>query len=138
VTDDEFLAGVEAAARGAPPDGFRFGHREHLRLTWVHHERFGREAGGEATVTTLRRLDGAHGGGRYHETITRFWLGLVWHAGRRFTGRSFESLLVEHPPLLDRTALSRHYSPGLLASAEARRREVPPDLEPFPWDPHAV
>ncbi|MGZ4382646.1 MAG: hypothetical protein ACXVZ3_14630 [Gaiellaceae bacterium] len=30
--------------------------------------------------------------------------------------------------------LSRHYSPELLASAEARRSLVAPDLEPVPWE----
>ena len=43
-------------------------------------------------------------------------------------------MLAEHPQLLDGTMLSRHYSPQLLASAEARRRSVAPDLEPVPWE----
>ena len=134
MTDDEFLAGVESAARGAPPRGFHFGHSEHLRLAWLQHERLGPEEGGEATATTLKRIDAVHGGGKYHETITRFWLGLVRHAGRRFAGRSFETVLAEHPQLLDGAMLSRHYSPQLLASDEARRRSVAPDLEPVPWE----
>ena len=134
MTDDEFLAGVESAARGAPPHGFHFGHPEHLRLAWLQHERLGRDEGGEATAATLARIDAAHGGGKYHETITRFWLGLVWHASRRFEGRSFETVLAEHPQLLDGAMLTRHYSPQLLASDEARRRCVAPDLEPVPWE----
>lgn len=138
MTDDEFLARVESAAAGAPPPGFRFGHPEHLRLAWLQHDRMGPEVGGEATAATLRQLDAVHGGGKYHETVTRFWLGLVWHARRRFGGGSFESVLAEHPQLLDAATLSHHYSPQLLASAEARRRAVAPDLEPVPWDVHAV
>ena len=138
MTDDEFLAGVESAARGAPPHGFHFGHPEHLRLAWLHHDRLGPEAGGERVAATLRRIDAAHGGGKYHETITRFWLGLVWHTRQRFSGSSFEALLVEHPQLLDGTLLSRHYSPQLLATDGARRSCLPPDLEPVPWDVHAV
>jgi hypothetical protein len=134
VTDDEFLARVESAAGGAPPHGFHFGHPDHLRLAWLQHDRLGREAGGEATAATLRRLDALHGGGKYHETITRFWLELIWHAGRRFDGRSFETVLAEHPQLLDGSTLSRHYSPQLLASADARRSVVAPDLEPVPWE----
>ena len=134
MTDEEFLAGVESAAGGTPPHGFQFGHREHLRLTWLQHDRLGPEAGGEATAATLKRLDAAHGGGKYHETITRFWLELVWHARGRFTGWSFDTVLAEHPQLLDRATLSRHYSPQLLASDEARRRLVAPDLEPVPWE----
>ncbi len=137
MTDDEFLAGVESAAGGAPPHGFHFGHPEHLRLAWLQHERLGPEAGGEATAATLKRIDAVHGGGKYHETITRFWLGLVWHASRRFAG-SFEAVLAEHPQLLDGATLSRHYSRELLASEDARRRSVAPDLEPVPWDAYAV
>jgi hypothetical protein len=138
VTDDEFLARVESAAAGAPPEGFRFGHSDHLRLAWLHHDRLGPAAGGDATAATLRRLDAADGGGKYHETITRFWLGLVRHARRRFAGRSFEAVLAAHPQLLDGAMLTRHYSPQLLASAEARRAAVPPDLEPVPWDVRVV
>lgn len=138
MTDDEFLARVESAAGGAPPPGFHFGHPEHLRLAWLQHDRFGPEAGGEATAATLKRIDAAHGGGKYHETITRFWLALVRHARGRFSGTSFEAALAEHPQLLDGSALARHYSPQLLATAEARRRVVAPDLEPVPWDVRAV
>ena len=134
MTDDEFLARVESAAGGAPPHGFHFGHPDHLRLAWLQHGRLGREAGGEATAATLKRLDALHGGGKYHETITRFWLELVWHAGRRLAGRSFETVLAEHPQLLDGGTLSRHYSPQLLASADARRSFVAADLEPVPWE----
>ena len=134
MTDDEFLAAVEQAARGVPTHGFHFGHPEHLRLAWLQHERLGPEGGGEVTAATLRRIDAAHGGGRYHETITRFWLGLVWHARQRFPGTSFEGVLAGHPQLLDGTMVRRHYSRPLLASGEARSRSVPPDLEPLPWE----
>ena len=138
MTDDEFLARVESAARGAPPHGFHFGHPEHVRLAWLQHERLGPEAGDQATAATLRRLDAVHGGGKYHETVTRFWLGLVWHARQCFSEASLETVLAAHPQLLDGATLSRHYSPQLLASPEARRRPVAPDLAPLPWDVHAV
>lgn len=134
MTDDEFLGAVELAARGTPPDSFRFGHREHLRLAWLQLDRLGPERGGEATAGTLRRLDAVHGGGHYHETITRFWLGLVSHARERFAGRSFVTALADHPQLLDGTLPSRHYSRPLLESGEARRGSVPPDLAPLPWE----
>jgi hypothetical protein len=134
VTDEEFLAAVERAAGGVPTAGFHFGYPEHLRLAWLQDDRLGPERGGEATAATLRRIDAAHGGGKYHETITRFWLGLVGHARQRFPGRSFEAALADHPQLTDGTLLYRHYSRPLLASGEARRRSVPPDLEPVPWE----
>ena len=134
MSDAEFLAAVELAARGTPPDGFRFGHRDHLRLAWLQLDRLGPERGAEATVSTLRRLDAAHGGGHYHETITRFWLGLVGHARERFAGASFASALADHPQLLDGTLPSSHYSRPLLESSEARHDAVPPDLAPLPWE----
>ena len=138
MTDDEFLARVESAAGGTPPPGFHFGHPEHLRLAWLQHDRLGPETGGEATAATLRRIDAVHGGGKYHETVTRFWLGLVWHARQRFPGTSFESVLAGHPQLLDGTILARHFSPQLIASDEARLRSVSPDLEPVPWEAGSV
>ena len=121
MTDDEFLARVESAAGGAPPHGFQFGHPEHLRLAWLQHDRLGPEAGGEATAATLKRIDAAHGGGKYHETITRFWLGLVRHARGRFAGTRFEASLAEHPQLLEKVGAL----PPLLAAAPRDRRGAP-------------
>lgn len=133
MTDDAFVGAVEEAAEGRPRPGFRFGHREHLRLAWLNLERLGPEFGSERTVEQLRRLDAVHGGGHYHETITRFHLGLVAHAQARFSGRSFDEVAAEHPRLLDGGLLRRHYSRGLVAAPASRLEHIPPDLEPVPW-----
>jgi hypothetical protein len=129
VTDDEFLVAVERTAEGLPPSGFHFGHPEHMRLAWLQHER-----GDDVTAATLRRIDAAHGGAHYHETITRFWLGLVRHARVLVPCQSFDAVLAGHPQLLEGTTLLRHYSRTLLASDRARSYFVPPDLAPLPWE----
>ena len=134
MTDDEFLVAVERAARGAAAPGFRFGHRDHLRLAWVQLERLGPEHGADATAATLRRIDAAHGGGHYHETITRFWLGLLQYARERSTDGGLDELLARHPHLLDGALPRRHYSEPLLASDAARGGRVAPDLAPLPWE----
>ena len=134
LSDDTFLALVESAARGDRPKPFAFGHREHLRLAWLNLERLGSDSGPARTAETLARIDSAHGGGHYHETITRFFIGLVTHARRRYPHRTFEGTIAAHPQLLDGSLVFRHYSHELLATAAARVTTVRPDLAPVPWD----
>ena len=139
MTDDEFLAARRERGRGAHRrTGSSSGTPSTCGSPGCSTSAWAGDAGGEATAATLRRIDAAHGGGKYHETITRFWLGLVWHASLRFAGRSFETVLAEHPQLLDGR---RSPATTRRSSSHPPRRaggSVAPDLEPVPWDVHAV
>jgi hypothetical protein len=125
VRDDEFVAAVERCE--VPNEGFH--HRDHLRLAWIYAHRYGREEAGARIAGTIRRFAAHHGkSDRYHETMTQAWLLLVAAAG----GASFEEALQSRPELLDKDYLRTYYTPGLLASEEAKVRFVMPDIAQLP------
>jgi hypothetical protein len=110
----------------------RFGHREHIHLTWLAVRRYGVAAAIDVVSDGIQRT--ARYAGRpqkYHATMSRAWVVLVGHhsADRRET---FDEFLSGCPDLLDKRLLGRHYRSVVLASAEARSGWVEPDLLPLP------
>ncbi|MEP7010858.1 MAG: hypothetical protein ABJC13_11090 [Acidobacteriota bacterium] len=129
LNDDALLEAFETTSISAKD----FHHREHIRVVWKLIQLVGQEPARERFVAALVRLARAHGADQlYHETLTRAWVELIAEAaGRSPAFRSSEEFLVEHPGLLDRSILDRHYSPELLATAEARKSWLPPDRLPI-------
>ncbi|GAA0268557.1 hypothetical protein [Cryptosporangium japonicum] len=96
----------------------RFGHREHVHLTWLAVRAHGVPAATDLIGDGIRRV----GGRKYHATVTRAWVELV--------GSDFDTFIAGHPALLDRNLLLRHYSPEALAAG--RDHWVAPDKAPLP------
>ncbi|MBS2532899.1 hypothetical protein KGQ20_08940 [Catenulispora sp. NF23] len=132
---DEVMAGSE-----------RFGHRQHVHLTWLAVRRFG-TAEAIAVVSDGIQETARYAGApqKYHATVSRAWVEVVgYHAAEHRVdeidqiedfenSENFENFAASNPALLDKRLLSRFYSSALLASAEARADWVEPDREPFPW-----
>lgn len=117
--------------------GDRFGHRQHVRLTWLAVRRHGV---GEAIaivsdgIQQTARYAGAPQ--KYHATVSRAWVEAVGFHAAEHPGEEygdFDAFAKMNPALLDKRLLSRFYSSALLASPEARNGWVEPDREPFPW-----
>ena len=113
----------------------RFGHRQHVHLTWLA----GRHVGVPAAVGLVsdgiqRTARYAGAPQKYHATVSRAWVELVGHHAAEHGGDDFTAFAGHHPALLDKRLLARFYRPATLASAEARTGWVEPDLAPFPWD----
>ena len=92
----------------------------------------GFERGSTKIRAGLRHLTEGHGApGKYHETISLFWVHLVEHA-MTLTPEidDFEAFIAVHDHLLDGSLLTRHYSPTLLK--ESREAWQAPDLAPLP------
>ena len=111
----------------------RFGHREHLELTWSFLQSRGPEQAYRAVAAAIRHLAKTHDAAdKYHETITRFWVHLIaFHSAQSGT-ESFDQFIDDHPQLLDGALLNRHYSRELLSSSQARSRWIEPDLQRLP------
>jgi hypothetical protein len=112
----------------------RFGHRQHVEVTWLAVRRHGREAAIDIVSDGIRRT--ATYAGRpqkYHATVSRAWVELVAHHVDELPGAGFDEYLAHNPALLDKRLLTRFYSSRTLASAPARTRWVEPDVAPFPW-----
>ncbi len=124
--DLEILEAI-IASRGA------FGHREHLELAWTYLKRYEGDELHRAVASAIRHVAAKHGApGKYHETITRFWVHVVALHRAASGAASFDQFMAENPALLDSRLLGRHYSRELIGSSGARNRWAPPDLCELP------
>ncbi|MEW1635709.1 hypothetical protein AB0469_16700 [Streptomyces sp. NPDC093801] len=113
----------------------RFGHREHVHLTWLAVRAHGPAAAvdlvGEGILATATR---AGVPGKFHATLTRAWVELVAHRhGGGEPAGDFDEFAARNPELLDKDLPGRFYSAAALASPEAKAAWTEPDLAPFPW-----
>lgn len=112
----------------------RFGHREHVHLTWLAVRSVGVPAAvalvGDGIQRTARYAGAPQ---KYHATMSRAWVELVGHHAADHGEDDFTAFADHHPALLDKRLLARHYHPATLASAPARTGWVEPDRAPFPW-----
>jgi hypothetical protein len=145
--------------------GGRFGHRQHVQLTWLAVRRYGMPAAIRLVSDGIRRTARYAGAPqKYHETISRAWVELVAHhaighpAPARDAGHparsaghparsaghpagqeaDFATFAAANPLLLDKRLLTRFYRPATLAAPAARTGWVEPDRAPFPWAPWAI
>ncbi|MFD8637232.1 hypothetical protein [Streptomyces sp. NPDC059533] len=124
---DALLAGVIATAG-------RFGHREHVHLTWLAVRRFGMPGALDLLDEGIRRTATRAGAPeKYHRTLTRAWTELIAHHAAGTGEDDFDAFADRHPDLLDKHLPERFYSPAALAAPEARAGWLEPDLAPFPW-----
>jgi hypothetical protein len=130
LTDDDFVAAFLSGR--LPPTAFH--HRDHLRLAWCLIRRSGLQA---ATVTIsdgIRRFADHHGqSGKYHETLTQFWVRIVSHLiDTRPDVTAFPRFLEAYPHLLDTSLPYRHWTRETMQSQAARAQWVEPDLLALP------
>ena len=112
----------------------RFGHREHVHLTWLAVRRFGIPAAiGLVSEGIQRTARYAGAPQKYHATVSRAWVEIVGHHAAGAREDDFAAFASRYPSLLSKRVLTRHYRPATLASREARTGWVEPDLAPFPW-----
>ena len=109
-----------------------FDHRQHVKFAWTVLAE-SPDSSPSIIADEIRRFADVHAPGRYHETITQFWVRLVAHT-RAAAGEAtdFQTHVTRYPILLDKTALTKHYSSGALGAAGARSVFVEPDLVPLP------
>ena len=112
----------------------RFGHRQHIHLTWLAVRRYGADAAVGLVSDGIQRTARYAGTPqKYNATVSRAWVELVGHHAARPGPATFDSFADQHPLLLDKKLLTRFYRPSTLAGDAARAGWVEPDLEPFPW-----
>jgi hypothetical protein len=124
---DELMADVMATAD-------RFGHREHVHLTWLAVRRLGTDDAIQLVSEGIQRTARYAGAPqKYHATISRAWVELVGHHVANSGIEDFLTFAENTPALLDKRLLTRHYASATLASQQARAAWIEPDLVPFPW-----
>jgi hypothetical protein len=117
------------------PPGGRFGHREHIHLTYIAVQRYGPAKAVDVVAGWLRHLAAYHRAPqKFHATVTRAWVEIVaHHMAAAPPATDFATFADRYPALLDKHLLTRHYSSRVLASPAARTSWLEPDLAPFPW-----
>jgi hypothetical protein len=111
----------------------RFGHRQHIQLTWLAVRRYGTRAAIALVSDGIQRTARYAGAPqKYHATVSRAWVELVGHHVEGGDDADFDAFLARCPALLDKRLLARHYRSSTLARPEARSGWVAPDLKPLP------
>jgi hypothetical protein len=108
-----------------------FDHEAHVYVAWLYVRDFELPDAISRYCDTLRRLTSMIGiPGKYHETITWFFMILVAERVRRDPARSWEAFRQSNPDLFrQRPGIIRHYySDERLGSQEARRHFLLPDI----------
>ncbi|GAA2029574.1 hypothetical protein GCM10009839_31430 [Catenulispora yoronensis] len=112
----------------------RFGHRQHVHLTWLAVRSVG--TGEAVSLVSTGIQDTARYAGapqKYHATMSRAWVELVGHHTDAHPVDDFDRFAEGNPELLDKRLLTRFYHSATLASDAARAGWVGPDREQFPW-----
>lgn len=125
LTDDELVAGFEAATLESFP------HADHVRLTIIYLNRFGRDDTERKLFEGLRRFAAAKGvPEKFHITMTVAWIDIVAAARAQHPDLTDPAALVAAcPELLDRDLVLRFYTPERLSSPNAKTNFLPPDRE---------
>jgi hypothetical protein len=111
----------------------RFGHRQHVRLTWLAVRRYGTADAADLISDGIQRTARYAGmPHKYHATVSRAWVELVGHHMTVSDAADFDTFADEHVVLLDKRLLTRFYRSSTLACDQARTGWVEPDLAPFP------
>ncbi len=132
---DEVTSLVSQFESGELPQA-RWTHREHLTVALWYVSRLEEAAALERIRDGILFLNGCHGTPNtdtrgYHETLTRFWIGIVAKFLKE-RGEERSELEVVNELVDEYAGRSRlwrdYYSFDLLKSVESRRRWIEPDL----------
>lgn len=111
-----------------------FDHESHLRIAWIHINKFGLE---KAILNIQSQLQNyvKHVGAedKYHHTLTRAAIEIVNQFVERQTTRTFNEFISEFPELKInfKELIKKHYSYDIFNSEKAKSDYLKPDLVPF-------
>jgi hypothetical protein len=109
-----------------------FDHRQHVKFAWTALCEHPVGEAEDLVADEISRFAAVHAPGKYHDTLTRFWVRLVAHTRSVDGGDDFDAHMSRFPVLADRRAPWRHYAESTLAAPAARNGFVEPDLRPMP------
>ena len=111
-----------------------FSHEAHLRLAWVHINKYGVDKAIEKVCAQIKAFDLFHGkGDKYHHTVTVAAVKAVDHFINKSSASGFHEFILENPRLKEnfKHLIDQHYSYNIFTSEEARLEFMNPDLLPF-------
>ena len=111
-----------------------FNHEAHIRLAWIHINRYGIE---QALINLDNQLYsyvcslGAED--KYNKTVTIAAVKAVYHFMQKSNSNNFKDFILEHPRLKTnfKELLDKHYSIDIFNSDIAKSSFLEPNLLPF-------
>lgn len=111
-----------------------FNHEAHLRLAWIHIEKYGLEQAIQNIENQLKKFV-AHVGAKnkYHQTLTIVAVRVVHHFAQQAKEKSFQSFIQQFPDLKNnfKQLINSHYTYDVFNSEKARILYQEPDADPF-------
>lgn len=111
-----------------------FNHEGHLRLAWIHLNKYGLEQAIQNLCDQIRKFATHHGApDKYHCTLTVAAVKTMHHFMQKTDSSSFEDLIETFPRIKYnfKDLIDAHYGFNILASAEAKKEFIEPDLIPY-------
>lgn len=130
LTDDEF----EQQFKNCLIDATQFTHEAHLRLAWIHIEKYGLEKAITNICFQLKRYVEFLGAtDKYNETVTVAAIRAVYHFKLKTDASTFSEFIAKNQRLKDnfKELLGRHYVTDIFNSQQAKRQYLEPVLLPF-------
>jgi len=114
-----------------------FSHEAHLRLAWIHINKYGIGLAEKNIQTQLQnfvKLVGAEH--KYNTTLTVAAVKAVDHFIRKSEATNFEELILEFPQLKFhfKELMACHYGFDIYHSEQAKAKYLEPDLLPFNYN----
>ena len=130
LTDSEF----EAKFRNSSLPVESFNHEAHLRLTYIHINKYGTEKAIENISTQLLnfiRKNNAES--KFNATLTIAAVKTVDHFLQKTKTKNFQEFIKENPQLKTdfRALIDQHYSFDIFTNEKARQEFKEPDLLPY-------
>lgn len=130
LSNEQFLEQFENATM----DPNMFDHEAHLRLAWLHLDRFSIDIAIKNIAFQLRNYTRKLGAeDKYNETVTVAAVKAVYHFKLKSNSEEFQEFIMEFPRLKTnfKDLLAQHYGFDLFTNEEAKSSFIAPDLLPF-------
>jgi hypothetical protein len=130
LTDFEF----ENSFADCSLDAAVFTHEAHLRLGWIHLQKYGIDRA-IANITSQLKAFVLHAGSgdKYNMTLTVAAVKIVYHFMQKSTADDFANFIATNPRLKShfRELVYSHYSTNIFTSPQAKQEYLEPELLPF-------
>ena len=111
-----------------------FGHEAHLRLAWIHINKYGIDRAIKNICLQIQNFAARAGApDKYNETVTIAAIRAVYHFMLRSDTDNFQDFILENSRLKTsfKQLLNSHYRTDIFNSERAKRAYIEPELLPF-------
>ena len=111
-----------------------FNHEAHIRLAWIHINKYGIDQAINNVCTQIKLFDVTHGdGAKFHKTLTVASVRTVYHFFLKSQSNNFTDFIQEFPRLNNsfKGLIDAHYGINLFNSEKAKIEFIEPDLLPY-------